>query len=331
MSKFKTNFLFPIICALLVMPANANWQYNYQNTGRGVYTDDGSRFSLSFRGGLSSISAKITNELGSLVPGPYYVENATGLAMTEAYYILYIVPSDGFNPANYTSVGQIDIAELPAAKKIGTYSFATAVSAGWSLPNNPQWRLEVGWDHISESEYNQSPLFDGVVESSTGDMIHVLSGGVNSTMTTDIVSAMAYYDFFSGLVKPTNQLIPYIGFGAGYADTRTVLNLTDLYGDLSGDASMQEYGVYPGYGVLNYYQSKTTTANIAGVLAAGFSYGLDTDLFLDFGVRLTYLPQIKWALNNAENAAATSLKSKDIFSADGVMFTNVLLGIRFEF
>ncbi len=321
----KIIFAVPFFALLGILPVHANWEYNERDSGTGIYSDDGSRFTISLRGGFSSASGKIKNELGSLVPPAYYVEDATGIIVSGAY-------CGGTCGAGYTSVGQIDVADLPAAKKLSSYSFASAISVGWTLPNAPQWRMEGNWDHISESEYNSSPMFDGVTDSTTGDNLHVLSSGVNSTMTTDIISAMFYYDFFDGMVKPKNQFIPYIGLGLGYADTKTVLNLTDLYGDLSSQVAMQEFGEdTTSTGVLEFYRSETNSSNIAGVLAAGFSYGLDDGMFLDFGVRVTYLPKIKWALNNEENSAATSFKSKDIFSANSVIYTNVLLGIRFEF
>ena len=72
--------------------------------------------------------------------------------------------------------------------------------------------------------------------------IYVQSGSVQSTVSTDIISAMFFYDFFDGLYKPLREIIPYVGFGLGYADSKTIFNLSDLYGDLSSSVDLQNFG-----------------------------------------------------------------------------------------
>ncbi len=188
---------------------------------------------------------------------------------------------------------------------------------------------------LTESEYNSAPMFEGDLELIGGDITGVVlggiqSGGVNSTVSTNVISAMAFYDFFEGYQKPLNQFIPYIGFGLGYADVTTVLNLADLYGDLSRDLDLTNYGelveLADGSTYTVFYTSEKNTANIAGLLALGFSYGVADGVYLDGGVRFTYVPQIKWALSNADES-----KQREWFEAKNIFYTNIMLGLRFEF
>ena len=46
--------------------------------------------------------------------------------------------------------------------------------------------------------------------------------------------------FLTARKNPCGHLFRILVLGAGY--TTTVLNVTDLYGDLSGQASMQDFG-----------------------------------------------------------------------------------------
>ena len=67
-------------------------------------------------------------------------------------------------------------------------------------------------------------------------------------------------------------------------------------------------------------------------LALGLSYGLMENMFLDLGLRFTYIPRINWTLNNelASNVP-TGAKHRDVFSANNVIYTSALIGLRFEF
>ncbi len=315
--------LCTLIFTLCGAAAYANWEYSAPG---GYYGDDGSRVTISVRGGGVFGTAKISNDLGTLVPEPYWYDETIGV-MTESY----CGGAAACATAGYQNLGQVDIGKLSAKEKFGSFSFAGGAGIGWVLPYTPQWRLEAAWDHIAKSDYNQSPMFSGVLESTQGSLLEIESTGVQSTIATDIFSAMAYYDFFDGAQKPLRTFIPYIGIGAGYADTTTVLNVTDLYGDLSGQASMQDFGVDIG-GILNFYTTETSSQNLAALGGLGFSYGLDTNVFLDFGLRVIYLPKVKWALNNSAAAdAETGAKSKDIFSTENMLYGAATVGIRFEF
>lgn len=306
-----------------MMPARANWQYGGDFMRTGWYADDGSRFTLSLRGGASFGFGGVENEIGSLT-AEYYYNPASGAIVSYGYYQACVESGDcdasAFEPA-----GIGDIAELKADKDYSSFSFAAGASVGWTVPNAPQWRLELGWDHITESEYNSSPMFNGDLTLSSGMVANVQSGGVNSKLSADIISAMAFYDFFDGLQKPMRQVIPYVGIGVGYADVKTVLNLTDLYGDLSLSVELQNYGEMGQY-VLEFYKSEKDNSTIAGVLAAGLSYGLTESMFLDLGARLMYVPSVKWTLSDKNGD-----KSRDWFRVKNLFWGNVMLGIRVEF
>jgi len=318
--------ILSVLSCLAVMPANANWEYSGTYLGDGVYHDDGSRFVMSVRGGASLGFASIKNEVGSLTT-EYYVNPADGMVISAAYYDACVA---GGGCAGFAYAGIGDLADVSPAKDFSEFAFAAGASLGWTIPNRPQWRIEVGWDHVTEMEYNESPLFEGDLTLAGGDIegivITAQSGSAQSKVSTDIISAMAFYDFFDGMYKPLRKVIPYVGFGIGYADTETTLNLSDLYGDLSTSVDLQNFGEADDYGVVQFYRSKTSSSNIAGVLAAGISYGVTESMFLDFGARVSYIPKIKWALENADNS-----RKRDWFSAENMIYANIMLGLRFEF
>lgn len=319
-------YLFPVLAAVFSGAAYANWQYPGTYVGDGAYTDDGSRFVISVRGGASMQFAGIKNEIGSLT-SEYYYNPGDGMVVSAAWYDACV---DGGGCDGFVYAGLGDLADLDAKEDFSEYSFAAGASIGWTMPNRPQWRIEVGWDHITETEYNVSPLFEGDLALTGGDVegivVHAESGGVQSKITTDIISAMAFYDFFTGTQKPLHQVIPYIGFGIGYADTKTILNLSDLYGDLSTSVDLQNFGKLDDYGVLQFYRSETSSSNIAGLAALGLSYGIADSLFLDFGARVAYIPKIKFALSNEGDT-----RHRDWFSAENMIYANIMLGLRFEF
>ncbi|MCL1892131.1 MAG: hypothetical protein FWF97_02455 [Alphaproteobacteria bacterium] len=321
------KFTKSVICALCSMlwlaPAQANWEYYAPG---GYLGDDGSRITITARGGMAFGTGRVENDLGSLIPEPYWYDPDIGV-FTESWCGGYLPCLE----AGFIPIGQINIGDLPAAKKFQPFSFAGGVAVGLTLPYSPQWRLEASWDRITRSDYNALPMFRGDVVSTEGYVLEVESTGVQSNVTTDVYSAMVYYDFFDGLYKPLKAFIPYLGFGLGYADSTTVLNLIDLYGDLSDQASMQDFGEDLGTGVLTFYTSKTSTNNVALSGAVGFSYGLAESIFLDLSFRLMWIPQIKWALNNEPVESVTGYKTKDIFSAHNVFYGTAMVGVRFEF
>ncbi|MBQ8293923.1 MAG: hypothetical protein IJX89_00875 [Alphaproteobacteria bacterium] len=321
-----------IFCALSVLscvlatPSLANWQYPGTYVGDGWYQDDGSRFVISVRGGAAMGFGSIKNEVGA-ISNEYYMSPDASVVVSATYYDACV--ADG-GCDGYVFAGLGELSDLPAGEDFETFSFAAGASIGWTIPNRPQWRIEAGWDHISESEYNASPMFDGdltLTGGESGDVtISAQSGAVSSKVTTDIISIMAFYDFFDGLQKPTRTVIPYIGFGAGYADTKTVLNLSDPYGDLSSQVDLLQFGELDDYNVVQFYRSEKNSSNVAGLLALGLSYGITETMFLDFGVRVAYIPKIKWALTNVDDT-----RSRNFFAAENVIYANIMLGLRFEF
>lgn len=318
--------ILSVLSCLVATPAAANWEYSGTYLGDGYYSDDGSRFVMSVRGGASFGFGSIKNEVGSLTT-EYYVNPGDGMVISAAHYDA-CVKGGGCDGFLYAGMG--DLADVKPASDFSEFSFAAGASLGWTIPNRPQWRLEVGWDHITEMEYNQSPLFDGDLPLTGGDVSDVViiaqSGSAQSKISTDIISAMAFYDFFDGLQKPVRKVIPYVGFGIGYADSKTTLNLSDLYGDLSTSVDLQNFGEADDYGVVQFYRSKTSSSNITGLVALGLSYGITETMFFDFGARVAYIPKIKWALTNKDDT-----RTRDWFSAESMIYANIMLGLRFEF
>ena len=319
-------YTLPLISCLCAAPAIADWQYPGTYVGDGWYLDDGSRFVISVRGGAAFGFGDIKNDAGAIA-NEYYISPDGNTVVSATYYESCV---DGGGCAGYKYAGYGDLDKLPPTEDFDSFSFAAGASIGWTLPYRPQWRFEAGWDHISTAEYNVSPMFQGDLTLTGGDVpdktIYAQSSTVNSKVTTDVISMMAYYDFFDGLQKPMNQAIPYIGFGIGYADSETVLNLSDPYGDLSAQVELQQYGELDDFGVVQFYRSERNTTNVAGLFALGVSYGIAENMFMDFGARIMYLPRVKWELRNED-----STRHREWFSAENLIYANLMLGIRFEF
>ncbi len=316
----KSYILSSVAFSVCVMSsAMANWQYPNKYARDSWAGDDGMRFVVSARGGAAIGRADIKNEIGGLT-GRYMREIATGEIVTAAWY-----DSVG-QPAGYEDAGYGRLGDLPAANNYRDISVAIGVSAGFTVPESPQWRIEFGFDHIAESDYNENPLFEGVLPLSSGYSVDAQSGGVQSSLASDIYSVMAFYDFFDGLNKPLRQMIPYVGFGAGYADTKTVLQLTDSYGDLSDVYELQNFGVVDDFGVIQFNKAESHTSNLAPVVALGLSYGISDKIFIDAGLRAMYVSNVKWELTNADNS-----QKRDWFSAEKLIYVNAMLGLRVEF
>ncbi len=317
----RSTFILPVLAYLISAPVFANWQYSNTYDGGGVYEDDGSRFVLSARGGASFGMGNIKNEIGAVFI-EYYVVPGTGQVVPWGQCFVN-GGCDGLDLAGYGNLSQ-----LPATKDFETFSFAAGASLGWTLPNRPQWRIEAGWDHVEETDYNSSPMFSGDLELVDGlwPAAYIESGSVNSKVETDIISLMFFYDFFDGIEKPLGQFIPYVGFGIGYGDTKTVMNFYDPYGDISAQQEFAQYGEPDGYNLTQFYVSEYNTSNVVGMLSAGFSYGIADNAFLDIGGRAMLLPNIKWTLSNEDGS-----KHRDLFNATNVVYLNFTLGIRFEF
>ena len=320
--------VFSLLAALIAGPAVAGWQYDGYYIRDGRYDDDGSRFIISARGGLSLGRGRIKNEVGSLY-GYYYMNDANGNIISEQAY------DNAGSPTGYTYVGYGDLSTLHAKKDYSKTAFTAGASLGFTIPHHQQWRLEAGYDHISETDYNQIPMFEGNLNLTGGDtgnvVAHVSSSGVSSTLSTDVVSVMAYYDFFDGVSKPINEFIPYVGFGVGYAMSKTTLKLSDIYGDLSTDSDLQNFGTVGTDGVIQFdnpvdKNKYPTSDNIAVLAGLGVAYGISQYTFLDAGLRVMYIPKTTWEISNTDGSLHRSW-----FSAENMFYTDFVLGIRFEF
>ncbi len=305
---------------LLCESAFAGWQNDGYYIRDGYYVDNGSRFVMGLRGGLSLARAKMQNDIGTLQTN--YMADQYGYVVTKFAW------EHDDSPSGFYPIGIGDVATLPVRKDFSKMAFTAGVSLGFTLPYHPNWRLEAGLDHISETDYNETPFLEGEMFFSSGNTGVVQSSGVNSTVTTDIMSVMAFYDFFDGNKKQPDVLIPYIGFGVGYASSKTTLRLADIYGDLSEDSDLQKYGTLDDNGVLQFTDPSLSTAptssNIAFVGSLGASYGISEYTFLDFNFRMMYVPKITWQL-------VSGSANRDWFSAKDMIYTNFMVGIRFEF
>ncbi|MBR5904431.1 MAG: hypothetical protein IKZ49_02745 [Alphaproteobacteria bacterium] len=315
---------FMIMC-MFANTAMAGWQYNGYYIKDGYYSDDGSRFIIGFNGGLSWGNASITNEVGSL-QASYYMNSTTGVVISGTAYALL----DSTQQAEYVDIGIGDVSELKAKKDFSKTAFAAGAYIGFTIPNHPQWRLQAGYDHIAETDYDRIPLFEGDISLTSGYSAHVYSSGVKSTITTDIISIMAVYDFFEGNTKPMNTIIPYVGIGAGYSMSKTTLKLTDIFGDLSQDADLINYGTLEN-GILvfdnpNGSDKYPTSNNIALLGTLGISYGINEYTYLDLNARVMYVPKISWQIANSDGT-----QHRDWFGAENMIYSNVMLGLRFEF
>lgn len=321
----RNIFALSVLSCMLTAPAIAGWQYDGIYVGDGYYTDNGSRFIISVRGGAAFGMGNIKNEVGALSTG-YYIDPNFSTILDEGRY-------NASGQSGWIFAGVADLADIPADKDFRGLSFAGGVSIGWRIPEKTQWRFEAGWDHISTTDYNASPMFSGNVTLQGGNVtppieLEIESGSVNSEITTDVVSVMAFYDFFQGKYFPTNKFVPYVGFGLGYADSLTELNLSDPYGDLLQNLELAQYGTVDSASgsIISFYPSQRHTSNIVGLLSVGISYALNTGMHFDFGVRMMYLPRVKWGLTNADNT-----RHREFFSAENMIYTNVMAAIRFEF
>ena len=191
--------LIALFLVLFTASLYANWEYG------GGYNEDGSRLSISVRGGIAMPFSKMKNNLGPTTVDYYTDDDGTVFSDDP-------LCTGGTGTCSY--LASIDLGKLPVYKKYESMSWVGGASIGMTIPYMPQLRVEMDWLHIAESDYDSNPLFKGDVETEAG----ILSNSVASAQTsieTDIISAMFYYDFFEGIVKPKNTIIPYINVGIG--------------------------------------------------------------------------------------------------------------------
>ncbi|MBO7644724.1 MAG: outer membrane beta-barrel protein [Alphaproteobacteria bacterium] len=330
--RAKISILATLL-ASIVSPGFAGWEYDGYHVGDGYYQDDGSKFVLGFHGGFSMSRAKMKNEMGSLY-ADYYMNDATGTVVSTLSFLNAFGDDPAEWPEGYSHVGEGDLSTLPIKQDFKKNTFTAGAEIGFTLPNSPKWRLELAYDYIAETSYNQTPLLEGemTVTGESGDsVVHVFSTGAKSTISTDIVSAMVYYDFFDGKYKQLHDFIPYVGLGLGYAVSKTMLQISDIYGDLSLDEDLQNYGTPNASGVLQFDNPTDGTkypasTNIAVLGALGFSYGIAESTFVDASLRLMYIPKISWNIVNSDGT-----QYREWFSAENMIYTSFIIGLRFEF
>jgi hypothetical protein len=319
------KYAFVLFSMFFAGSAFAGWQYDGYYVDDGAYADDGSRFVIGAYGGISFINGKMKNEIGSL-QASYYANIYNDVVISDTAYASLSTEQR----ADYEYVGIGEVSELPVTKNLSKTAFAAGGYIGFTVPYHPQWRLQLGIDHISEINYDKIPLFEGEITLTSGYSAHVYSSGVKSTLTTDIISVMAAYDFYEGIKKPTNTIIPYVGMGIGYAMSKTTVNLTDIYGDLSKDSDLNNYGEMEN-GILIFDNPSDAdkypaSNNIAVLGMVGAAYGINQYTFLDFGVRLMYVPKTVWSIANSDGT-----QHRNWFAADNMFYTNLMLGLRCEF
>jgi len=289
-------------CALGV---RADWEYGDREH------DDGGRFTITLRGGVSlPASATMKNDLGDmLVPYCYYY----GLTDSRCGGDLY---SD--------ALGFSNIGEVGAAKSYETTSWVGGVSVGMVVPDSPNLRLEMDWLHTGKTGYNSMPLF--------GDDENMVAAA-RLTSTTDVISAMIYFDMVGGEQRSEKKTIPYFGVGLGYAMSTTVLSMWDEWGELATNMDMQNFGecsIINNMTICEFYVSETETGNFALTGALGAAFWLGEGMYLDIGARATYIPKIRWSLND-RSGDGTIIRERDIISANDAILASFYAGLRFEF
>ncbi|MDR1027430.1 MAG: hypothetical protein LBL46_03385 [Rickettsiales bacterium] len=312
---------FAFLAAVFACGANANWEYAGRGGPGGSGADD-ARFVFAVRAGAAMPQAKMTNDLG-LMENHYWDCGGVNTPCDEADL-----------PEGY--IGMVDLGLLPVNAKYNTASFAGGASAGVAFGG---LRLEIDWMRVAQSNFSASPLFFGSVymygdPDLDGNLDGIFEYHDNSvaaaraSVSTDIISAMIYYDFG----RPSRgRVTPYIGAGFGYAASTAVLTLVDTWGDLAANMTLDGVGTALPDGAIEFYTSETITTNFAATAAAGFAFGIADGVFLDIGGRASYVPRISWTLNNGSENGGDITHSRGIFSAENVIFLSGYAGVRFEF
>jgi opacity protein-like surface antigen len=308
------RLLVTCLLSLVSFAASANWE-----TGRPYY-DDGARITVSIRGGVAQPKSTMKNQLGSMPVYYYHVGDTVWINDP------YCGDPDGALCPLY---GRDDMGEMTVAKSYDSRAFAGGFSVGAVWGGKPNLRTELDWLHIAETSSMMNPLLKGEIETVIGTESSE-SLAARASTSTDVISAMIYYDFFKGMVKPAGAAVPYIGVGFGYASSKATLELTDALYELS-ELSLAGFGNTNGL-IMDYFSSTTTSNNFSVSGAAGIAFGIQDGVFLDLGARATYVPEITWSLNNQPLVdGKTTYKERPFFSANDILFITVYAGLRFEF
>ena len=119
----KMLFVLPMIACMFSGIARANWEYDGTYVRDGYYQDDGRRFIIIMRGGISYARAQMKNDIGSLTTDYYYDGTS-------------IIPGTicGANCDVYQFVGYGNIGELKPQKSYESVSFTGGAAIGWVVP-----------------------------------------------------------------------------------------------------------------------------------------------------------------------------------------------------
>ena len=177
----RSFYILPVLASVLGAPAMADWQYPGTYVRDGWYEDDGARFVISARGGAAFGMASIKNEAGAIANEYFLAPDGTPVSAT---YYYSCVEQGGCDDYEYAGYG--DLNKLPATKDFESFSFVAGASIGWTIPDRPQWRIEAGYDHITKSEYNSSPMFEGDLSLEGGDVANVVIQAQSSTVNSKI-------------------------------------------------------------------------------------------------------------------------------------------------
>ncbi|MDR0319167.1 MAG: hypothetical protein LBH81_00285 [Rickettsiales bacterium] len=298
--------------------------------------DDGGRFYVAARGGVAAglSGANVKNELGAVNSSQLFIQCDDVIAdQCVVYdYNTYLFSYEEMEAAqiadpsaDFAAIGVVELGKLKPQKNFEAMTWTANFGIGLVLPGASNVRVEGSWDRISEVSYNASPVLGGETVSSGGWPIFMTeTGSLSSTVQTDIYLAMVYFDFFDGTVKRPHEFIPYIGLGLGYASSKASMSFIDSTGTLDDTGA---FGDFINQLTGGFYFSENYSNGLAAAAAVGFSYGLNSVAFLDFGAKAVMANKIEWILSNPDTGM-----QKPIVATDGPMIYGIVYGgFRFEF
>ena len=106
----KLFFVLPVLLCAFVSTARAGWEYDGTYVREGHYQDDGRRFIILLRGGMSYGMGQAKYDIGTLTSEYYYNPN-DGAIVSAAYY------DTCTNCGDFVYAGIADIGHLPVKKR----------------------------------------------------------------------------------------------------------------------------------------------------------------------------------------------------------------------
>lgn len=308
----------------------------YSNWSRPYRKDDGGRIYISAKiGGVGVLASKMENELGKDFTSNFYV-----LEPTTDNFILVSeeVKLDKLDTVTVVSgPTPLNLGESKPQEKLKSFTFYSSLALGFVIPEYQNWRTEFSWDHVAQFNYDPSPIFEQKYNYvDLNNILHefdVPSGAMTTTNTIDLYMLNFYYDFYDSRIKRAGEWIPYIGFGIGYANIITKMQLDDLYGDFSMNSAISSYGYASTDAdtpnLTLFYESELQKGSLALAGMLGFSFGFTDSVFLDLGLKVSWIDKIHWALTNTSTTTTTG--SKNIIGSSSNFLTSGHVGLRLEF